>query len=110
MKTIFNTIIPVKGFSAINLFGVLFVRKEYKDKLKDYVYNHEAIHTAQMKELGYVLFYIIYVLEWVVRLFMKGDAYRNISFEKEAYINQHDLNYLGTRKHYAQWRVKNIKK
>lgn len=104
MKTIYNTIIPVKGFMAINLFGILFVRSECKGKVTKQVYNHEAIHTAQMKELGYILFYIIYILEWVVRLFMKGNAYRNISFEKEAFANQGNLNYLTTRKHYAQWR------
>lgn len=59
-----------------------------------------------MKELGYILFYIIYVVEWLVRLFMKGNAYRNISFEKEAYSNQYNLAYLGKRKHFAQWRSK----
>lgn len=103
MKTIYNKLIPFKGFSAINLFGVLFVRSEYKGKLSKRVYNHEAIHTAQMKELGYILFYIIYFVEWFVRLFMKGNAYRNISFEKEAYTNEQNFDYLKLRKHYAQW-------
>lgn len=109
MKTIYNTFIPFKGFCAMNLFGLLFVRKEYKGKLNDRVYNHEAIHTAQMKELGYVFFYIIYFIEWLIRLFMKGNAYRNISFEKEAYSYEHDLDYLNTRKHFAQWMKKRKK-
>ena len=65
--------------------------------------NHEAIHTAQMKEMLYVFFYLWYVLEWVVRLFMKGNAYRNISFEREAYDNAKNMNYLNIRKHY-NWR------
>lgn len=59
-----------------------------------------------MKELGYVLFYVIYVLEWFVRLFMKGNAYRSISFEKEAYSNQYNMAYLNNRKHFSQWRSK----
>ena len=31
-------------------------------------------------------------------------AYRNISFEKEAYNNEKDLNYIKNRKIFAQWR------
>lgn len=109
MKTIDNTFIPFKGFCAINLFGLLFVRKECKGKLNERVYNHERIHTAQMKELGYIFFYIIYFIEWLVRLFMRGNAYRNISFEKEAYSYEYDLDYLNTRKHFAQWMKKRKK-
>lgn len=105
MKTIVNPWIPPKGFCAINLFGVLFIRPEVKE-ISRITLNHEEIHTAQMKELGYVLFYLIYVVEWLVRLFKPGNAYRNISFEKEAYTNQYDIAYLSKRKHFAQWRSK----
>lgn len=104
MKIIYNKLIPFKGFCAINLLGILFVRSEYKNRLNEITFNHEAIHTAQMKELGFLLFYILYLIEWVIRLFKKGNAYRNISFEKEAYAHQRDINYLYNRKHYAQWR------
>lgn len=103
MKIIYNNIIPFPGYAAMNLFGVIFARKSAKP-LSDTTLNHEAIHTAQMKELGYILFYLCYVVEWVVRLFMKGNAYRNISFEKEAYAWQGAKRYLKNRKHYAQWR------
>ena len=34
---------------------------------------------------------------------MRGNAYRNISFEREAYANQRNLNYLESRPMYA-WR------
>lgn len=103
MKIIYNNIIPFKGFLAVNLFGVLFVRGTYRD-INAVVLNHEKIHTAQMKELGYILFYIIYLLEWVVRLFKKGNAYRNISFEREAYENEWDMNYLEKRPKWAMWK------
>ena len=63
--------------------------------------NHEAIHTTQMKEMLYIFFYVWYIIEWGIRLFMKGNAYRNISFEREAYANQNNLSYLNTRKRYA---------
>lgn len=102
MKIVYNKFIPFRGFLAINLFGVLFVRGTEHD-INDVVPNHEKIHTAQMKEVGYILFYIIYLLEWVVRLFKKGNAYRNIYFEREAYKHEKDLNYLSTRSKWAMW-------
>lgn len=104
MKVIKNSLIPFKGFKAINLFGIIFVRREFS--LTEVNINHEMIHTAQMKELLYVPFYVIYVLEWIVRLFMTGNAYRNISFEKEARANEGNLSYLDVRRHFAQWRVR----
>lgn len=33
MNVIYNSIIPFKGYIAINIFGILFARKEYKYKL-----------------------------------------------------------------------------
>lgn len=103
MKVIYNNIIPFKGFVAINLFGVLFARKEYKD-ISPFTINHEKIHTAQMKELLYIGFYIIYFFEWLYRLiFHTKTAYMGISFEREAYEHQFELGYLGERKHFAQW-------
>lgn len=82
MKVIYNIIIPFKGFSAINLFGIVFARKEYKE-LGRRTLNHEAIHTAQMKEMLYVFFYLWYVIEWIIKLFRYGrNAYENISFER----------------------------
>lgn len=99
MKLIYNNLIPFKGYKAINLFGILFVRKGCTMSEADI--NHEAIHTAQMKEMLYVFFYVWYIIEWIIRLFMKGNAYRNISFEREAYANQNNRSYLNTRKRYA---------
>ena len=99
MKIVRNNFIPFKGFKAINLFGILFVRKEVE--LTSTVINHEYIHTVQMKELLYVFFYLWYLVEWIVRLFQKGNAYRHISFEREAYANEDDFAYLSNRKHYA---------
>lgn len=103
MKIIYNNVIPFKGFAAMNLFGVIFARKSAKP-LPERTLNHEAIHTAQMKELLWVGFYLCYLAEWVVRLFMKGNAYRNISFEKEAYNCQHIPEYVQIRQQFAQWR------
>ena len=85
MKIIYNNLIPFKGFIAINLFGVLFVRNEYKNRFESEGFsttttlNHESIHTEQIKELGYIFFYIWYFIEWLLRLPF-GNAYYNISF------------------------------
>lgn len=99
MKIIYNNILPFKGFKAVNIFGVLFARKGAN--ITQTTINHESIHTEQMKELLYLLFYIWYIIEWLIRLFLKGNAYRNISFEREAYANENDADYLSRRKHFA---------
>lgn len=98
MKIIRNNFIPFSGYKAMNLFGVLFVRGNAR--IDDITLNHEKIHTAQIKEMFYVFFYVWYVIEWLIRL-PKGNAYRNISFEREAYTNGNNTNYLKTRKRFA---------
>lgn len=107
MRTIVNRFIPFKGFKAINLFGFVFVRKG--ETMKPYDYNHEAIHSAQMRELLYIPFYLIYIGEWLYRLYKLRDskkAYLAISFEREARAHQINYRYLTNRYHYAQWRKK----
>lgn len=104
MKTVVNKFIPFEGFGAINLFGILFVREgAYKDnKLPKRVINHESIHSEQIKELGYIFFYIWYFIEWLIQLCLHGkDGYYWISFEREAYDNDKNFKYLNTRKHYS---------
>lgn len=100
MKIIRNSIIPFKGYAAINLFGILFARKDAV--ISDEVINHESIHTAQMKEMLYIPFYIWYGIEYLCKRWnlTQKEAYRAISFEREAYNNESNLNYLKDRKHY----------
>lgn len=106
MKVIHNRLIPFNGFKAINLFGVVFVRSECAITATDL--NHEAIHTAQMREMLYVVFYLAYLAEWLWHLISCRDAkvaYRRISFEREAYAHQSEPCYLNNRKHYNQYRI-----
>ena len=112
MKVIYNKYIPFKGYIAINLFGLVFARKEFKS-ISRVTENHEATHTAQMKELLFVFFYLWYGIEWLVRLFQYQDrkvAYLNISFERESYQNQNNLGYLRSRKKYRNFKYLSIKK
>lgn len=88
--------IPFKGFISITLFPFIFARKEYKP-LKIRTIIHENIHLKQQIELLVVFFYLWYGIEWLVRLIQYKDsheAYRNISFEREAYENEWDEEYL----------------
>lgn len=104
MKIIQNKIIPFgRGFLAINLFGILFA----KGPCDKTVINHEEIHTAQMKELLYVPFYLLYIAEWMVKLLIYHnpiETYYNISFEREAYLNERNQEYLKHRKHFSSFR------
>ena len=108
MKIIYNNIIPFKGFKAMNLFGVLFVRNDIKTPMDEIDINHESIHSEQYKEMLWIPFLIWYGIEWFIKIFIYGDthkAYRNISFEREAYQNEHDLEYLSNRKRYRWFKL-----
>ena len=102
MKIIRNKYIPFKRFDAMNLFGMLFFF--FFTRLTPQLVNHERIHTYQMLEMLVIGFYLWYVIEWFIRLFKRGNAYFNISFEREAYRHMHDLEYLKKRKHFAWWK------
>lgn len=101
MKIVKNKWFPFGNYSTLNFFGILFTKS---NSLSKYTINHEAIHTAQMKEMWYIPFYLWYGLEYLfVRFFHKkqNDAYHDVSFEEEAYNNQHDLDYLQDREDFA---------
>ena len=98
-----NKHIPFRGFQAINLFGFVFVRKD-SFPLNETAINHEKIHTRQMLELAFLPFYLFYIFEWIWRSiahksFKKG--YFSISFEREAYENQENMEYLKKRRFWA---------
>lgn len=101
---IYNNILPFKGFKAINICGLIFVRKECKERFTEVDKNHEKIHTRQMLELLIIGFYLWYLIEWLILAIKYKDtkkAYKDIKFEKEAYINENNLNYLNERSWYS---------
>lgn len=96
MIVVKNNIIPVKPYDAMTLWPFIFVRKDAK--VTEQLLNHERIHGRQQLELLIVPFLLWYVVEFVIRtLFGKGNAYRNICFEREAYENENDMGYLDHR-------------
>lgn len=105
MKVIYSKYLPVKGFRAINLFGVIFARSD-EPRLTKQILNHEKIHSRQMTELLVIGFYVWYILEWLIRWIIYKDsmkAYRNICFEREAFDNDTNPHFLEERKWYGFW-------
>ncbi|MDO4165553.1 MAG: hypothetical protein Q4D56_14405 [Bacteroides sp.] len=108
MKVIYNDIIPFGDYTAINLFGIVFVRKG--KTLSDKSYNHEHIHLKQMQEMLWIGFYVWYAVEYLIKRWSRtrDEAYDAVSFEREAHAGDDNPDYISSRKHYA-W-FKYIKK
>lgn len=88
-----------KGYRGMAVFPFILI-KYYKDQVNGVFLNHEKIHLKQQLEMLILPFFIWYVLEFFIRFIQyknKDLAYRNISFEREAYTNETDLNYLKKR-------------
>ena len=90
-------------FSGITIWPFIFIRD--KVLINDLVFmNHEKIHMRQQIELLVLPFYVVYIIEYVFRLCKyknKHKAYRNISFEREAYQMEKQLDYLQDRKFWS---------
>lgn len=85
---------------AIALFPFIFLKS--KDlKQNTCLINHEKIHLRQQLELLVIFFYIAYLIEYLIRVLQYKNtyqAYRAISFEREAYDNEKNLDFLKSRK------------
>jgi len=80
-------------------FGIYIIPKYFDNPQ---VRNHESIHWYQQCELWFLGFYLWYLFEWFIRLFTNwGMAYMSISFEREAYDNDNDLEYLLRRDRFS---------
>ena len=97
MKVIYNRILPIgKNKVAMTLYPFIFVKRKHADSFTPKVLNHELIHEAQIKELGLIRFYLMYL--W---FFVKGGYKRDNPFQMEAYAHDDDLGYLKQRERYA---------
>lgn len=88
-----------RGFRGLTFYPFVFLADK-DDKLNEVFINHERIHIRQQLELLIVPFYLWYIAEYLLRLIQFRDrkkAYYAISFEKEAYANEKDLEYLKSR-------------
>ncbi len=84
---------------AMALFPFILLKKlAFKDD--KILINHERIHLKQEVELLIIPFYILYLLNYLINLLIYKNhykAYLNICFEREAYINDRNLEYLKYR-------------
>ncbi|MBF0648600.1 hypothetical protein IR083_07195 [Dysgonomonas sp. GY75] len=94
MKIIRNKYLPPKGYSAMMLFGFILARPGAE--LSPRTIRHEETHKKQMLEMLVIFFYLWYGVEYLIRICIYGnmkEAYRNISFEREAYSNDNPVPY-----------------
>jgi hypothetical protein len=92
-----------KGYRGLTVFPFVFIKYAFDSENKVLV-NHEKIHLRQQLELLVLPFFVWYFVEYAVRLLQYKNAnlaYRNISFEREAYANEINLNYLETRTYFS---------
>jgi hypothetical protein len=87
------------GYLGLTIFPFVFLKNK---KLKEdaQLINHESIHLKQQLELIILPFFLWYIIEFLLRLFLCKNlhlAYKNISFEREAYANATNLKYCHQR-------------
>ena len=88
-----------KGYNGLTIFPFVFLKWKRLASNK-VLLNHEKIHLRQQIEMLVLPFYFFYGTEFLVRFFQYrnwNQAYRNISFEREAYANECKLDYLQHR-------------
>lgn len=88
-----------KRFKAIALFPFIVIRDNFETNNLVLI-NHEKIHLRQQLELLIIPFYVLYFIDYILKIILfkdKNKAYKNILFEREAYLNEENLDYLQTR-------------
>ncbi|MFN4086444.1 MAG: hypothetical protein ACK4LB_10915 [Spirosomataceae bacterium] len=90
-----------KKIQAVAIWPFVFVRKS---KVSSIILQHERIHLRQQVEMGFLIFYIWYILEWLMRCIQTRSwtkGYYQISFEREAYRHEKTPQYLVSRRFWA---------
>lgn len=123
----FTNLFSMCSAIAVTIFPFVFYLNK-NVKANSITRNHESIHIRQQMECtvvgllvstiqvslfrvtmwvilpGALLFYLIYLTDFVVKYFVYKDwntAYREISFEREAYLNANIESYIGFRKPFS---------
>ena len=110
LKLAYSNFLVPPGYYAITLFGYLVIRKSEKNKsIGPKTWVHENTHCLQAYDFnigfcGYFLFYLLYGLEWLLKLpfaIAGYKIYHSLSFEQEAFNNETNQEYLEQRKRFA---------
>lgn len=95
---------PKTMYSAMALVPPFILIWKEKQMNNSKLYKHECIHHRQILELFILPFFLWYILEYLISR-LKGmkhyEAYRNISFEKEAYHGENISNYASRPRWYG---------
>lgn len=128
MIIIYTQLVRHLGIFGISIYPFILIREKHGELADRVIRNHEKIHAAQQEEVlvfcmpvisllalsvspwFWLLvpvspYYLWYGVEYLVRRIQYGnhsEAYYNISFEREAYDNEHDLDYRYMR-HLLGW-------
>jgi hypothetical protein len=108
MIIIARSLLKNTKISAIALFPVVLVRSSALRE-NAVLINHEKIHLRQQLEMLVIFFYLWYVIEYYYLFFKLKDpyqAYKSISFEREAYAMENNPDYLKTRKFWSFWKYR----
>ena len=103
LKKVVNRFVPMGSYMSLCLWPFVFIRTESAGSYDDVADNHERIHALQQREMLIIFFLLWYSLEWLVKAMKYRSfkvAYRNVSFEREAYAYERDLSYMRDRKRY----------
>jgi hypothetical protein len=95
---VFKYLTP-KWVRGITLYPFV-VLTDKRDKKNLVLLNHEKIHVRQQIEMLVLPFFLLYMLEFLIGYIKYKNwqnAYKNISFEREAYSNEKDLDFLKKR-------------
>lgn len=87
------------SYYAVTIYPFCFYTSDLLERTK----RHERIHEKQIFETLYFGFYIWYFVEFVIKLIFVysgswNNAYKNVSFEREAYKFAYNEDYLNKRK------------
>jgi len=91
----------ILGQGIIALAFYPFIIMPRATVIDDVLINHERIHLRQQLEMLFLPFYIWYLIA------LRRNGYMGISFEKEAYANENNLEYLKKRRIFAFLRYLN---
>lgn len=86
MKNFYNCyLLKFLGINAIVLFPFVLYREKVPSRS---IVRHELVHLKQIKKNGIIKFYSRYLLEYFIGRkngLSHFEAYKNISFEREAF-------------------------
>jgi len=94
-----SKIVPIDVYAFSFAFWVFC-----RGKLNESTKVHEAVHYRQQLEMLFVFQWLLYGAfhVWGLLKYKNGkEAYYQNPFEREAYDNDRNLDYLSERKHYA---------